>query len=931
MPNQKMDKKDPLNILGINNNPGIVETPKITEEVEFVAEPANAIPTEENDLVKEAVEDAINDAKEAFLSDVQPKKTGGIIDKPGETIPTAPKKEDVVIVDDYVLESDAVEDQKKAEEAKLLAGQKEKNPAFFKPIGNLDRLVNVGVYSPNKMPEVWKIDESLKTGDITVNDGFRKLTGKFFTKKDNKFKLANPKQDFPIAVDTITAGPWLTSTDKFLEKTQLIRVSFENKLDFAGITSPFGGFVPMLESFIEINKIFVDGIFFHSALIDEEGPDAALPFPIAIATGLVKDEYNFYIEKYEKLLKNVDERLLPNLYIVHSYAESKKTEYADYNKLEDIVSLNGKIKNSEMTMPTAYDTSESKYSNALLSKGQYFDTYSAKINQVFEGVLEDIKNKTTNIVFSSDFLKDKIDSFGDNAFSFPMATHISFKTGVVGKYSATLSNFGYDTNLISFLMDEENKKIDLFAKERLRFSGFSTSNLFAGSAATPGQSTLTSNSTIIDSFPGVVTDTYSFQDWYNYTFLAGKKVDKPLFDDSTFVFENKSKKQEKQSSLYKAISQIVMKKKIDTFLQEDQRTYEEILEGKDCASELLVYRVSKFTGMVPAGGEVSSQVKPIQDFWMTNPEGISDIDFFDTQVFYGKEYTYKIYGYFLVIGAKYEYVDYFINESETKAGMYVKVMPDLKIVRSELFAKTIKIKDANPMPPEVEFVTFKNADSCLRINMTPGFGSATEKYIKILDTELQDEKVIDFESDDNIVGYSVIRLESTPKNIKDFKNGEFFFIKTDISNRTDLKSNSATFNDVLEVNKKYYYTFRAVDVHYHVSNPSTVFEVKVVKNSGVSYTEIKPFYFEDNDDSYIKERHMKHRIKIIPTYLQSQLNIEKSGLEAMKSAADLKKVTLGVKDFSAWGKKVRMRIESKGSGKKVEIDFKFVNRVENNS
>jgi len=65
-------------------------------------------------------------------------------------------------------------------------------------------------------------------------------------------------------------------------------------------------------------------------------------------------------------------------------------------------------------------------------------------------------------------------------------------------------------------------------------------------------------------------------------------------------------------------------------------------------NETIAYRIEK---TIP--GDDSGEA--LQNFWFFNSDRITDFNFFDTQVKYDKNYTYKLYSYVLVYGLKYRY------------------------------------------------------------------------------------------------------------------------------------------------------------------------------------------------------------------------------------------------------------------------------------
>jgi len=89
-------------------------------------------------------------------------------------------------------------------------------------------------------------------------------------------------------------------------------------------------------------------------------------------------------------------------------------------------------------------------------------------------------------------------------------------------------------------------------------------------------------------------------------------------------------------------------------------------------SEVVAYRIVKIGG--PASGDSNTQ-NTLQEFWFVNGEQ-EMFEFYDSQVKYDTEYTYKVYSYILVVGVDYRLSDLLVsrklgcaNDAADKVGL----------------------------------------------------------------------------------------------------------------------------------------------------------------------------------------------------------------------------------------------------------------------
>ena len=249
-----------------------------------------------------------------------------------------------------------------------------------------------------------------------------------------------------------------------------------------------------------------------------------------------------------------------------------------------------------------------------------------------------------------------------------------------------------------------------------------------------------------------------------------------------------------------------------------------------------------------------------------------------------------------------------------------------------LFSIEGKVLENPPIYPEVHFSGVKGKNNQIFISLKTQTTRMYEKPIPFNDIEedyfnnLIKSKGTDrngrllFKTDDENRKFQIFRLEERPKSYKDFDQ--------QIRREIDLQGKyaGATYRDRLLPNKKYYYTFRSMDVHDNLSNPSPVYEVVVNDQAGFIFPEFKVIQLEDKDYYQYTQSFRKY-LEIKPSFENTIIDTDIT--DNFKSAYGLGLggvAPLGSGVDNAWGKKFKVRITSKSSGKKVDINFDFTKK-----
>jgi hypothetical protein len=366
---------------------------------------------------------------------------------------------------------------------------------------------------------------------------------------------------------------------------------------------------------------------------------------------------------------------------------------------------------------------------------------------------------------------------------------------------------------------------------------------------------------------------------------------------------------------------ILYKAKIEEYLGSLELTYESIISNSIQSAKPIMFVVEKYKDDLL-----------IQKFYVPN-SGV--VNFIDSQVIFGNTYKYVINSLSIVPNLEYNYGPFYPFPSGSFVPEYFQTLvtsnKTLKLVKNEIFTKEVTIYDNPPLAPDVQFYPVLNPTSNenqiqMLLNAPVGstksipilFNKTIEKLFIEKSLKCQDVidgQLLEYSTDDPPLAFLVHKKKIIPTKYEDFLNSTTTLVN--VNNDTYSK----VFIDTLEPNIKYYFCFRTIDIHKQLSNPSSIFEVELINDKGTYYPIIKPFEFPKENIEYNSISFEKY-IHITPSLLQTTIDEQLSNLTNANTAFG-KTIILGPQEDKLWGKKFKLRLRSKTTGKTIDFNLNF--------
>jgi len=387
------------------------------------------------------------------------------------------------------------------------------------------------------------------------------------------------------------------------------------------------------------------------------------------------------------------------------------------------------------------------------------------------------------------------------------------------------------------------------------------------------------------------------------------------------------------------------------FIDNEARNTEEVLYSNSCKTFFLGYKIEKY--LDNDGGS------PIQTYY-TN-----DVNFYDTQMKYGRRYIYKTKILIGILGSSYTYSDLFVSQNETqmmgedgsiaqrypegftditdekyRAYVDIEVSPSFQLLEYQVDEDEVAFVDTPTLPPQVNFknnskkanVEFFFSPMFVRVeSITRGTGQELLRSLQPLTegdqriSDLVDLSKSNGVNPDYFTGvYEIYRMSEPPNDEKDF--ADHFLVSIDdksgltFPESMGLRSNvldnmNGHFEDFVIPNRKYYYAFRCLTYHGTPSNLTTPFEVELLRDSDEYKINVSQYEYP-TVRNYIYQKSSKRIIKVVPNIERLIFSEEeKSGTSTIYKLDDGNMVTKGQTT------KFKIRVTSKHTGKKIDINL----------
>lgn len=279
-----------------------------------------------------------------------------------------------------------------------------------------------------------------------------------------------------------------------------------------------------------------------------------------------------------------------------------------------------------------------------------------------------------------------------------------------------------------------------------------------------------------------------------------------------------------------------------------------------------------------------------------------------------------------------------VETSGFRAEYEVEMQPCTRIVEAPYATLTTSVLSNPPPPPEVEIIPYRGVNNQLLFTFD---ATVAERRIVAIPITQSDEALFEkhyqaqgldsgsellFKSDDIPSYFEVFRLDSAPSSYSDFEDQRRAKVSTLIrdENRV-IRSRSSDYTDALQPNVKYYYTFRTVDFHDNVSNPTFIYEVELVDDGGAVYPIVNLYQLPVVGGS-VPTKTLKKILQVYPSLEQVTAKLDSNLVDGSgneyQDPNDVSDVVLGSEalEDSVWGKTFKIRLTSKKTGKKIDMN-----------
>tara|TARA_R100000664_G_scaffold32871_1_gene48571 strand:+ start:1190 stop:3817 length:2628 start_codon:yes stop_codon:yes gene_type:complete len=272
------------------------------------------------------------------------------------------------------------------------------------------------------------------------------------------------------------------------------------------------------------------------------------------------------------------------------------------------------------------------------------------------------------------------------------------------------------------------------------------------------------------------------------------------------------------------------------------------------------------------------------------------------------------------------------------ADYMMKYQPVMKIIEVPLYSKTLRVLD-NP-GNKLQTIPYQIDDDSQRIGfkfdyefftenntIMSAVTTADQNYINnyLHANDLTPESILENETVANPRTVEVFRLERMPSLITDFEDSLLTTIDLSMQNDNINTNRETYYEDAVVTNQKYYYLFRALNQQGTISHLSEIYEAQLVNDGGYNYAVFnvineKELQQHSNIDNTFNS--FKKIFQLQPNIGQITLQTNNADFE-QEASSQMANVSVGNSDDLIWDKTFKIRLSSKKTGRKIDLNVTY--------
>ena len=354
-----------------------------------------------------------------------------------------------------------------------------------------------------------------------------------------------------------------------------------------------------------------------------------------------------------------------------------------------------------------------------------------------------------------------------------------------------------------------------------------------------------------------------------------------------------------------------------------RRTFSDVIINNEPSANLIIgYKIEKFT-------TTSSQ--PIQTTYIMTPKSRA---YYDSHLSYDTQYTYEIKAIMMVVGNSYLYTNVTEDPALGQINLTFVNRPSLQFLEIPVLTQDMIITDIPNPPPEVFFYNERGNRNQILITLDQATlveNSSPDNYPQFFPLDYvsqskvfaqQKETQIQFSTLYTSNIYEIYRMEEEPTSIEDFSENLLVTI-----GEPGIELTDNLFRDTITPRKKYYYLIRTLTNFGIHSNPTRIYEVELIEDSDETYINYSEYKIKEVENTS-RTKTFKKFLQIKPSL--PQVIINRNQITDLSTADNYGTTVVGTDPDLIWGRRFKIRIKSKKTGKKIDLNVTFNLKDENN-